>query len=374
MKKIFLFSLFFVLFSCTLLAQKNEEVDKLIKAAVTKMDNGYFDESIKLLDQALDIDSKNSVAKYEKSYAYYLKKDYKTSIKMLKKLVKEDSAKDYYYQMMGNAYDLDGNPNMALETYKLGLEKFPNSGKLFLEIGNVYYIKKNYEDAIDWYEKGIAADPSYPSNYFRAAYLFLNSDNEVWGMIYGEIFMNLERNSKRTATMSEMLYNTYKSEIKIKNDTLYGVSFCNGRLNLSNEDADNMNKMDAKGLKEIFTKNNVSYGLGVYEPLIMRSIVGESEINLASLNRIRTNFLNTYFDKKYNEEYPVVIFNFQKMAQDSGYFEAYNYWLLSQGNEEAFTKWKTENSNKFDAFVNWMNNTELIINDKNKLERNNIDK
>ena len=57
---------------------------------------------------------------------------------------------------------------------------------------------KEYSIALNYYEKGIEIDPKFPSNYYRAALLYDYSDHEIWGLIYGELFMDLEPNTKRT--------------------------------------------------------------------------------------------------------------------------------------------------------------------------------
>lgn len=57
--------------------------------------------------------------------------------------------------------------------------------------------------------------------------------------IYGEIFMNLERNSTRTFEISKLLYDTYKSQITFNKDTIH-VSF--SKNNIINVDKVNYKK------------------------------------------------------------------------------------------------------------------------------------
>lgn len=354
---------------------ENDEVRSLVETAVFKMDNGDYEESILILKKAEKLNPKSALVKYEMSYAYYLKKDYKKTIKILSKLVKRDDASDYYYQMLGNAYDNIGNPQKAIKTYGEGLKRFPNSGKLFLETGNVYYNQEDYNTAINWYEKGVDADPRFPSNYFRLAHLFLHSDYKVWGMIYGEIFLNLETSSKRSSVMSEMLYNTYKNEI-VFGDTATKVSFAKNVINI-NYDPDNENDLLEKMQKAYEDSKNLSlmpWGNRVYEQVILEATLGEKEINLASLNRIRTKFVDIYFEKAHNIANPIILFDFQKRIKDAGYMEIYNYWLLSEGNTEEFNQWYENNKDKIDGFVYWMNNNSLQINDSNKFLRRNLEK
>jgi len=185
------------------------------KEAIKLMDKGEIDKSIELLEESQKLDSKNYIYPYEIAYAHTLKKEYKKAIKILKKVKDYETINDQVYQMSGNCYSYLGEPDKAIEEYEEGMSRFPNSGNLHLEKGNIFLVQEKYNEAIVNYEKGIEVDPTFTSNYYRLAKLFLNSNDKLSGLIYGEIFMNLERNTKRTLEMSELLYNTYKSSITI---------------------------------------------------------------------------------------------------------------------------------------------------------------
>lgn len=380
MKKILISFFLFALLcsgSIDLLFAQNEsdEVNRLVETAVFKMDNGDFEESILILQKAEKLDPKSALVKYEMAYAYYLKKDYKKSIKILSKLIKRDDAVDYYYQMLGNAYDNNGDPKKAIKIYGEGLKRFPESGKLYLETGTVYYNQEDYNTAISWYEKGVEADPRFPSNYFRLAHIFLHTDYEVWGMIYGEIFLNLESSSKRSSVMSEMLYSTYKNEITL-GDTSKKVSFAKNVININynlDKEGDILEQMQ-KAYERSKDESLMPWANRVYEKIILEAITEENEISLASLNRIRTKFIDIYFEKAYNLDASIVLFDFQKQIKDAGHFEAYNYWLLSQGNTEEFNKWLENNKDKIDKFAYWMNNNSIQINDSNKFLIRSLDR
>lgn len=333
-------------------------VNKLVWEAIELMDSGQIEESIRLLKDAKKLDPKNYSIDYEIAYANYLRKNYSESITILENVLKEDKSQDIFYQLLGNSYSLNQQKYKAISTYESGLKIFPKSGKLYLERGNVELMSNNPELALTFYEMGIQVEPDYPSNYFRAALIFLNSKNEVWGMIYGEIFMNIERNTKRTKEMSRKLFETYQKEIKIVNDTAYTVSF-------SNENFIDLNNIENLKNSKLF------FGTGVYEITLLLSVLGEKKINLNSLNKIRTKFIEIYYDKKYNEKFPNLLFDYQKKMISINQFEAYNYWLLSIGNEDEFEIWLKENEEKFDNFVDWFNENQLIVNNSNKFLRKN---
>lgn len=323
------------------------------REAIKLEDEGKYDEAIKLLEEAQKLDPDYIEYPYELGYAYYAKKDYKKASKYLEGLVNHPKVYDQIFQLLGNCYDDMGKSEKALETYDEGLKKFPRSGKLYLEKGNVYWQKKEYGKALPFYEQGIEAEPTFPSNYYRATRVYCSSTEEVWGMIYGEIFMNLERNTDRTAEISKLLFDTYKSEIKFSSDTSFSVSFSqNASINI--EDLKDTSKM------------KLPYGIGVYEPTLMFSMLSAKVIDLTTLNEIRNNFVDNYFSKGFDKTYPNILFSYQKQLKDAGHLEAYNHWILMKGDEDSFTKWQTANKGKWDAFVKWFGDNKIEIDDTHK--------
>jgi tetratricopeptide (TPR) repeat protein len=356
MKKIFkkLILILFIVQTQLSLAQSNvEKAYEKGMEAIKLMDNGDVDKSIVLLEEAKLLDPKNMNYPYEIAYANYLIKEYKSSIKILETLTKHSDVNDRVYQLLGNSYSLEGQREKAIATYEKGLEKFPNSGALYLERGNMEMFVKEYNKALDYYEKGIFVEPKFPSNYYWATKIYCSSTEEVWGMIYGEIFMNLERNSNRTSEISKLLFDTYKSEIVLKNENSLSVSFSqNATINAS--DLKNKNKIE------------LPFGVGIYEPTLILSMIFVKSIDLQSLNSIRSSFVDNYFNNGHHKNYPNALFSYQKTVKDAGHMDAYNYWILMKGDTDEFVKWKNENKEKWDSFITWFTNNPLKINDINK--------
>lgn len=325
------------------------------KEGIKLMDEGKFDESIQLLEEAERLDPEKFNYPYEKAYAYYLKKEYNKTIKILESITNHKNVQPHLFQLLGNSYDILEKPQKALEIYDIGLKKFPSAAMLHLEKGNVYWNKKEYANAIPHYEKGIEANPMFASNYYRLAKIFCNSDDEVWGMIYGEIFINLERNSDRTYEISKLLFDTYKSEIKFISDTKTEVSFSKNTILNPNTIGKN------KEFKLPFSL--------VYEPTLLLAVTGEKSIDLNSLNKIRYSFLKNYSTFGHHKTNPNILFEYQNKLLENDNFEAYNYWLLSNGDYENFDKWRANNKAKWDKFVEWFSANQISINDSNKFMR-----
>jgi effector-binding domain-containing protein len=209
-------------------------------------------------------------------------------------------------------------------------------------------MKKDYDQAIKYFEKGVAVQPDFPSNYYWCAKIYCGSTEKMWGMIYGELFMNIERNSSRTAEISKLLYDTYKSQIVFKSATETTVSFSKQNV--------------------ITNPKQLPYSI-IYEPTMGVSLVGENNIDINSLSRIRKRFTEFYFKKGFNKKYPNVLFDYQDNLIKAGQMDAYNHWLLMKGDEEGFNAWKDSNNDAWNSFIKWFTNNGLQLDANNRFYR-----
>ncbi|HEY8404801.1 MAG TPA: tetratricopeptide repeat protein [Flavobacteriales bacterium] len=335
---------------------KEEQAESLTRSAIELMDNGHVDESIALIKKAQKLDPNNIIYPYELGYAYYLKKDYKSAIKVLSKLTNRPDTRDYVYQLLGNSYSMSGQPQKAIQVYEDGLKKFPLSGKLYLERGTMELKREDLDAALKYYEMGIKVDPNFPSNYYWASRIYSYTTETVWTLIYGELFMNLERNTKRTAEISKMLYDTYVESIQIDSDTSFNLKFSNV-LKLEINEVNDVNNL------------KLPFPLMAYTPNMSVALINVKSINLESLHQIRSSFLRSYYENNTYVEYPNVLFDYQKRISEAGHLEAYNYWLLLRGDEEAFRLWYSTNEAKFDEFAEWFNSNALELSEEYRFYR-----
>lgn len=337
--------------------------------AIELMDNGKLAESVVLLEEARKLDPAEPEFIYELALAKYQQRKFEEAIKLLKELVKKKKSNGRVYAMMGNALDEMGKADKAVDAYDEGIKKFPEEGNLYLERGVMELKKNDHNAALEFFERGIKAAPMYPSNYYRAAKIFLDSDQEVWGMIYGEIFMNLERGSKRTEEISKLLYYTYKGEIKFDSDTTISVSFARNSNTILLDPGQSRKEQVASLTAQMMTSLSGSFANSVYELTLVKSVIGEKMINLTSLDRIRTRFLHLYEQQGYDTLHPVVLFDFQRKVREAGHLEAYNYWILGQGEEKAFGEWTSEHEQKWNDFMKWFKENRITITGENTFTR-----
>jgi len=320
--------------------------------AVKLEDEGKFDEALKLLDEAQKLDPDNIVYPYEASYCYYSQEQYQKVVDALEKLKDRPDSFDRLYELLGNSYDVLKQSDKAIAIYEEGLKKFPNSGVLYLERGTMPLTRKDYNEAIKYFEKGIEVDPKFASNYYWAAKLYCGSDASMWGMMYGEIFMNLERNSKRTGEISKLLFDTYKKNITFPAPDKISVAF-NKQTVISID--------DSKNIKMPYSMN--------YEMSLSLGVAGEKTIDLNSLDRIRQNFIKFYTEKGFDKEKPNVLFVYQNQITQANQMEAYNHWLLMKGDDAAFNTWQAANKDKWDSFIKWYTANPLKLDAEHRFHR-----
>lgn len=321
-----------------LYSQSKEYKCKEVYDAVKLIDEGNYEQAITILRKCEKTDSKDYTYPYEIALAYSYQKEYQKAVNELERARTKPNLKADYFQLLGNNYDYLGQSDKAMQVYDEGLQRFPNAGRLYLEKGVVYEGKKKILDAIKSYEMGISVDPQYPSNYFRAAKLYLDSSDKLSGLIYGEIFLNLERTTQRSQKMSELLYNTYKNAITFQNKNEIKINFCEVII-----DEQKFKKNQRMPLCAVFGKN-----------FILGS-VHQTKFDLASLSEMRSAFL-----KNYNQEdvrkYPNVLFNYWNILDKAGHFNTYNRYIFQVGSPQEFAKWNEDNTDTFQKFADWYTN------------------
>lgn len=324
--------------------------------AIRKMDEKEFEPALELLEKAQQLDPDNPVYSYEMAYAYYSMLNYKRAAELLEAVIDHKDANDQYYQLLGNAYDMLKKPERALEIYAAGLTRFPSSGKLYLESGTLEANRKNYDKAIQHWEKGVQVAPGFPSNYYWLAKVFCSSEDKIWGMIYGEIFMNLEKASPRVEEMSKLLYNTYVSAIEIKSETEASVKFSKTSIISSPGEGEE-------------TRLSFAMQYEMNMSINLPSILKKKKVDHEMLNELRTAFIRSWYERKFNNDYPNVLFDYQQKLLEKGHMEAYNYWLLMKGNQKAFDSWQKKNINKYNSFILWYRINPIQLSEREKFYR-----
>lgn len=322
MQKRLLFSWLFILLSFTGFAQT---VAELRETARTFMQQGDFGNAILVLNRAQALEPANLLVSKELALAYYYNNDHPRALDAVKKVTDSDDADDASFQILANIYKAQGNSKEAEKVYRRGLKKFPNSGALYNDLGELMWNNRDFS-AIEQWEKGIRVDPAFPLNYYHAARHYYLSTNKIRGLLLGEIFLNMEPFGQKAPEVKEMLLNGYK-KLFSETDLTAGTS----------------------GLSD-FEKT-------VLRNLNMHNSIAGRGLNPDALTMLRTRFLISWFEKPH-EDFPYKLFEHQQHLLRLGVFNAYNQWLFGAAqNLPVFQNWITTHSGEYNDFTKLMRST-----------------
>jgi Tfp pilus assembly protein PilF len=320
MKKYLLFfcSIFLV---CLSVLGQTDDPKTLHENAKTFMKQGDFDNAIVVLTRALQLDKNNLEILKDLAISYYYRRDYEKALNEVKILLDRDDADVVSYQISGNVYKALEEAKECEKVYKEGLKKFPNSGPLYSEYGELLWARKDFS-AIDLWEKGIRVDPAYSGNYYNAALFYFYTKDKVWSLVYGEIFVNMESLSERGASMKQLLLQGYKEKLFADVNVLAGQE-----------------------------KNKNEFSKAFLECMSKQSSLAGQGITTESLIMIRTRFILEWFDK-YAATFPYKLFDYERQLLQEGMFNAYNQWLFGTVEDlAAYDKWTKTHDEEYKNFT-----------------------
>lgn len=335
---------------------KPDKSDAFFKKGIELLNSGENEKAIEQFEKAHKLKPEVLDYIYEIALAYYNMKDYDKAIEILDTLRNHKDVNDQVYQLLGNSYHFIENSDKALEIYSEGLEKFPNSGRLYMEYGIALVGKKRVREVIGYWEKGIEVEPAYENNYYYLAKYFSRTGEKIWTLLYSEIYLNIAKNFKRRDEISKLLYETYNSGLFSQEDSLYKVSFSEVRILSEN--------LDSKKIPFQMAFQNV-----MVESTKPYVLIKTTRLSIKDIIKIRERFLQNWFSKKYNEIYPNIVFDYQKKFLDAGNFEAYNYWLFDVADKQEFESWQKQNLKKFKSFLKELVKSPLKLDKDNTLLR-----
>jgi Tfp pilus assembly protein PilF len=293
------------------------------ETAFSFMKTGDHDNAILVLNKALQTSPEDEQLLQDIALAYYYKKDFAQARVYSKKLIDRDEVDVMSYQIAGTVFRALEEVKEADKMYRKALKKYPASGALYNEFGEMLWAK-NDESAITFWEKGIEADPSYPGNYYNASTYYFFTKDKVWSIIYGEIFVNMEYLTERATEVKKQLLTAYKEKIFLNNS----------------EEA----------------KPKTPFASAVHETLNKQSSLTAKGLTVETLTMIRTRFILDWY-AKYGAKFPLRLFDYQQQLLRAGMFEAYNQWLFGPVENLAyFDQWTRTNAEAYKKFINFQKN------------------
>jgi Tfp pilus assembly protein PilF len=312
--------IFLLILSLTLSVDRShaQTAGELRENARSFMQQGDFSNATLVLSRALQLEPGNAEIIRDLSLSQFLQKEYNKSLETLTPLLGRDDADEQTYQIAGSIYRQLNNPREAEKTYRKAIKKFPASGPLYNDYGDLLWAQQDL-NAIKQWEKGIETDPSFSKNYFNACKYHALRSNWTWASLYGEIFVNIEPMGSRTPEIKAMLLEGYK------------------KIFLSDKSSADS---DIRPFETAFRST-----------LEKQSSLSARGINAETLTMIRTRFLLDW-DNQHSGQFPFRLFDLHRQLLREGLFDAYNQWLFGSTEDlAAFQRWTTTHDAEYKAFT-----------------------
>jgi tetratricopeptide (TPR) repeat protein len=303
--------------------QSNEQIKKTALEFSKKND---FQNALMVLSAGLKNDPSSIILLKELALTYYLSGSFEEAANVVLPLLQREDADIQIFQIAGNIFNGLDDLKQAEKIYKKGLKKFPGSGQLYSEYGQLLWILEKTGDAIKAWEQGIMMDPSHSGNYYHAAKFYFAAADKARAIVYGEVFVNVESFSARTEEMKFLLFESYK---RIFNPNDNKVHFIKKATEFENRFLG----------KIIGYKEEALKGIGV-----------------ESLLKMRTEFINDWFADSENL-FPFSLFDRMKYMQENNLFESYNQWLFGEiSNANEYQKWLIDHADDMNEFMKFQRN------------------
>lgn len=303
-----------------------QDATELHKTARNYMQQGDHANAILVLNRAVALQPGNVEISKDLALNYYYAKEYSKALDVLKPMIEKETADDHCYQIAGDAYMALDQVKDAEKIYRKGIKKVSNSGALYNELGKLLWSQGDYS-AIKQWEKGIESDPGFPGNYYNAAKYYYFSTEKVWGLVYGEVFLNMDPQSMYAAEMKNILLEGYK-------------------------------KLFAETNLEKHNTEKNSFVAAFLSTMNKQSSAASGGINAESLTMIRTRFILDWYPANATK-FPYKLFDLQKQLLQDGLFEAYNQWIFSA-------------SQNLPAYQNWVNTHTKEYNELSRFQKNRV--
>jgi Tfp pilus assembly protein PilF len=291
-----------VLFASVLLVSEpafaQQDIAQLRQTALTFQRQGDYANALLVLNRSLQQDPKNIEVLTDIAHIQYLQRDFASAQETVKPLVDREDAEVRTFQVAGNIYKALESARDCEKVYRKGLKKFPSSGALHSELGELLWAKKEAEEAIATWESGMRVDPSYSGNYYHAAKFYFAMADKVWSLVYGEVFLNLESYSNRTTEIKLLMLESYKKYFT-----------------------------DSEVFKVYNARKKSPFETAFLATMDKQAPLAAGGITTSSLLSIRTRFLLDWFEQ-HAARFPHKLFDQQQYLAREGMFEAYHQWLF----------------------------------------------
>jgi len=330
--------------------KKVEKAFVLAREAAILIEKNDFKSAEKLLKKAVKLDPENKQYAYDLCYSYYKIGNFKKAVELTEIFMTNNEFDD----TRNFINDLFTQAGVEMK-YKLKPppKKEPVTAKEFKEEA-LQLMTTDTEKAILYFEKAIDLEPEDQDNYYYAAKLYANTNEQMWALLYAEAYILLAPQGNYCAEMKQLMLNAYKKAIIIKSPGTYQLAFTQRKAEYGLEN------FDPKNFKVNFEQSFTT----TFELCTDR--LDNGGFRISNLYFMRKGFIEYWFRGK-EYEYPCFLFDIHKKMMKENVFEGYHYWLFKDIFPDEYNEWNKYFFKQYSQFETWLNANKTVITSANKM-------
>lgn len=303
------------------------EACQLAEEGESLMRDSRYRDAVQRFTRAVALDGKSRPLQLQLARAHFFDQNYKACMGICQPLMQHKKPSMEAFQLYGNCQQEMGKDYEALATYQNGLQHFPKSGLLYMEMGILEFARQRDSVALIHWEDGIRVEPTFSPNYYLAAKSQYQRGDFAWAFLYAETFINLDRTGERVRDMSKLLYQAF---IQARHYDYQGEFHWR------------------------FSKAMLPSPLHVLLEASFQSSHPDTAWtpDIATLGEGR-RFAAFYLQSRLPDNGAAPLFKWQQRIAAQGHFEAYNYWLLYDARPDDFMLWYETHKTEYEAFEAW---------------------
>jgi tetratricopeptide (TPR) repeat protein len=191
-----------------------------------------YNKAIEYYNKAIAIAPKYTIAYRELANAYLGKNDYDNAIKCCRKELELNPDDASTYNMLGVIFKMNGEYDKAIEYCRKALEIGTHHSCVdaFCTLGEVYNIKRDYDNAIHNFNSAISLDPKYAIPYIGAGTSYYCKKDYEKAIKYYKKALNIDpKNAEAYCDLGCVYYD--------KKDYDKAIEYCRKGLELNPDDA-----------------------------------------------------------------------------------------------------------------------------------------
>jgi tetratricopeptide (TPR) repeat protein len=197
----------------------------LILQGLAEAELGNFEAAEELLNTAYRKLGDHPEQRYNLALGYNLLSKYNKVVAVLGDFVLDDAAGPEHFALLATALDRNNEPDRAYDILKMGLTRYPKSGRLCREMGVFFSRKLNFDTAVLFWEKGVKVEPDFPLNYYHLCKYFSQTPERLWTILYGETFLNLELPGLQTREVARLVWAAWQQGLEVPTDSTIRANY-----------------------------------------------------------------------------------------------------------------------------------------------------